>query len=529
MKDLFKNKNILVIIFELIIIALGIIGITFATSKLLNDRTGISVTTGEYGVDFKGNTEVNANNLSPVSDSLININSKDNVIRLEFSLKGLKKDNDTDLIYDVMLKDINIDCGLLNKYTKWNLYKNGSLLSSGSFDPLFDGNILNDYYRLTNIQEDLKKSNDNYDDYVLLLWISESCNDIGNCEIVDQSGIINSKVGMKLFIALFNGNKKQYERVPNYDTSCASRPVLTKNMIPVSYNNGTWIVSDTTNSNKDNLWYDYNDSKWANSVIVTDSNKYKEIGTVIENNDILGYFVWIPRYRYKLWNVEDTINDSYNAYEKGIDIKFESSLNNVSANSNNEYLTHPAFDNNLKGFWISKYEISKDNNIYKFIPNVESYRNDTLDNYKTLVTNISNDYKLDNGDINIVNNYEWGATLYLSHSLYGVCKNNSCSNIDKNTTYISGSNKQDTTTRNVFGVYDMAGASGEYVIGNSNNIGSATKEIIIDNGNFWGGAISTLSDRDYIIRGGIDKGLFYFGDYTMDYVENSTRVVITNK
>ena len=48
MKETLKNKNLLVIVFEIIIIILGIIGITFATSKLLNDRTATIVTTDEY-------------------------------------------------------------------------------------------------------------------------------------------------------------------------------------------------------------------------------------------------------------------------------------------------------------------------------------------------------------------------------------------------------------------------------------------------------------------------------------------------
>ena len=50
----------------------------------------------------------------------------------------------------------------------------------------------------------------------------------------------------------------------------------------------------------------------------------KSIGTTINNEDISMYYVWIPRYKYKLWNVtgENKI-DSYDAYHKGIDIVFE--------------------------------------------------------------------------------------------------------------------------------------------------------------------------------------------------------------
>ena len=129
----------------------------------------------------------------------------------------------------------------------------------------------------------------------------------------------------------------------------------------------------------------------------------------------------------------------------------------------------------------------------------------------------------------MINNLEWGATLYLSHSKYGVCNGNKCEKIAVNNTYTSGYNKQDTTTRNVYGVYDMAGASGEYVNGESNNLGSATKEVILRNGDTWYNGIGVISYRDYLVRGGLDKELFYFGDIAMDLTENSTRVVLTNK
>ena len=529
MKDAFKNKNLLVIVFELLIIVLGIIGITFATSQILNDRTSITIKSNEYGVDYIGDTTISANNLSPISDSLINYNTKDNVLRIEFSLKGLKKDDNTNLIYDVMLKEMNIDCSLLNKYTKWNLYKNNVLLSSGSLDPTFDGAVLGDNMHLTTIQENLPKSTDEYDKYVLIFWISESCDDLETCTIVDQSSILNSKMNMKVFIALYGGSKKSYERVPSYVNSCIARPVLSDGMIPINYQDGSWVVSDMNNSNKDNLWYDYDNSKWANAVVVNNHEKYKEVGTVINNADVLGYFVWIPRFRYKLWNATNDVTDTYDAYNKGIDIIFENTLNRVSSAENNKYFTHPAFGNDLKGFWISKYEMSKDDNNYKFIPGVSSYTSDVLDDYKQISSNIANDYYLADSISHMVNNYEWGATLYLSHSKYGVCIDNKCNRIEVNNTHISGDNKQDTTTRNVYGVYDMAGASGEYVLGLSNNLGSATKEVMLLDGDSWYNGHSMLSDRNYIIRGGINRELFYFGDISMDDSENSTRIVLTSE
>ena len=529
MKDNLKNKNLLVIVFEIIVIIIGIIGITFATSKLLNDRTTTIIQAGEYNLDYKGDTKIEVNNIEPISDDLVDINTHNNVIRTEFSVRGTNTNKDDKLIYDVMLNNMNIDCSLLNEYTKWRLYKNKNLISEGSLSPNFDGDVLTDTMHLTTIQENLPKYNEAYDDYVLIFWISESCDNLETCEFVDQSDIVNSNFNMNVFIALYSGTKKTYERIPNLDKSCANKPVLDDNMTPVTYQNGSWIVADKTNSNKDNLWYDYSSSKWAN-VVILKNKETKNVGIVINNDDVLAWYVWIPRYRYKLWNATEEKTDTYDAYNEGIDIIFENGLNKVTNNENDKYLTHPAFSDNLKGFWISKYEISKDNEMYRFINNTESYRSNTVENYQSIISNLQTQYSLNNNtEIHMINNLEWGATTYLSHSKYGVCNGDGCDSISTNSSYISGNNKQDTTTRNVYGVFDMNGASGEYALGNSIGLGYATNEVILPDNNTWYKALSRLSDRAYLIRGGIDRNMFYFGEINMDPVENSTRSVIINK
>jgi len=529
MKDTIKNKNVLVILFELLIIALGIVGITFATSKLLDDRTATMITTGEYDIDYVGDNYVTISDLEPMDDSLVNYNTTDNVIRVAFSVRGTKTNGDEKLIYDVMLNEMDVDCSLLNKYTKWNLYKNGKLISNGSLDPLFDGDVLSDSMHLTDIQENLVRYDKDYDNYVLIFWISEACDDLETCELVDQSNILDSKMSMKVFIALYSGNKKKFERVPNYDATCANKPELYNNMIPVSYNNGVWVVADEKNSNQNNLWYSYHDQKWANAVVVNNRNKYHTIGTAIDESDVLGYFVWIPRFRYKLWNVNSDGTDSYNAYDNGIDVVFENGLNSTNQEKENDkYLTHPAFGDNLRGFWISKYEISKNNDNYRFVSGVESYHGDTVENYQTIGDGISEAYKINNAESHMINNLEWGATLYLSHSMYGVCNGDGCSKIAVNGTYVTGNNRQDTTTRNIYGVYDMAGGSGEYVLGES-TIGTATTEVVLADKNTWYNGMGIVSYRDYVIRGGLNKELFYFGNIGMDYVENSTRISLVNK
>lgn len=532
MENSFKNKNLLVIIFEILIIVLGVGGITFATTKLINNSTTTLIETGKYNIDYVGDKEVMISDIEPMSDDLVNYNTSDNVIRIEFSLRSVASNKEDDLIYDIMLNEMEIDCSLLNKYTKWNLYKNGNLLSRGSLDPTFDGNVLTDSMRLTNIQEDLPSHNADYDKYVLIFWISESCDNLETCELIDQSNIANSKMNMNVFIALYSGAKKEFKRTPNYDGTCANKPDMYDNMVAVTYKNGQWVVADTTNSDKSNLWYSYSEGKWANAVVVNGSNnKYRQVGTKIESDDILAQYVWIPRYRYKLWNATDEVMDNYNAYDNGIDIIFENGLGNIKQDNyeNGLYLTHPVFGNNLRGFWISKYEMSKNGDIYKFVPNVDSYRNDTIENYQNITSSLVNDYKLGKkAESHMINNLEWGATLYLSHSKYGVCSVDGCDSIGLNNSYTSGANKQDTTTRNVYGVYDMAGGSGEYVLGNY-KIGSATNEVILSDGDTWYQGHGLISERDYIIRGGLERGMFYFGDISMSPVENGTRNVLISK
>ncbi|MBQ2873035.1 MAG: hypothetical protein IJE89_03440 [Bacilli bacterium] len=530
----FKNRNLLVLAFEILLIIVAIGGLTFATSRLLDSSSSAILTFGEYNVDYIGKTEIAVSELEPISDSLINYNTSEDVIRVEFSFRGVDTNENEDLIYDIMLKDINIDCSLLNEYTKWNLYKNGKLLYNGNFDPEFDGNILTDNYRFTETQQDLPKHNQDYDDYVLIIWISEACEDLTNCEYVDQTNIVNSNLDMKLFIAVSTGKKVEYQRVANDNYVCVNKPELYNKMVPVYYDSGNWKVADTTNSDVSKLWYDYGKARWANAVVVnTDKYNNSKVGAIVSEEDILAYYVWIPRYKYKLWNSEELITDSYNAYEKGIEIIFESGVNSSGTvkciedkcnSKNNNYLTHPAFSDNLRGFWISKYEISDGN---KFIPNASILMNKNLEEYNNIINNLSVDYGLEDiATSHVVTNLEWGSTLYLSHSKYGICDSNGCKSVSVNDSYISEKDKRDTTTSDVYGVYDMAGSTGEYVQGTT-GLGSALSEVIIKGNDTWYNGYYNNNYKDYIIRGGVDTGLFNTGDIGMTNV--STRSVFVSK
>ncbi len=106
----------------------------------------------------------------------------------------------------------------------------------------------------------------------------------------------------------------------NGDPNSDCQVDIDNNMIPIYYaGNNTdgsaiWKVANVNNLGE---WYDYTKKQWANAVTVQ-SNKlttYKnKPGTVINNNDVLGYWVYIPRYAYEVQRpnaIDRVVTDEY--------------------------------------------------------------------------------------------------------------------------------------------------------------------------------------------------------------------------
>ena len=318
----------------------------------------------------------------------------------------------------------------------------------------------------------------------------------------------NSSSNMQVTLGIVNGYKnggdlilpsgytlitEEYEIIINEPNS----PDLVQGLIPVVYDksSSTWVKADSTNTN--NSWYNYNKKLWANAVLVTSANRttYQSAsaGTEITESDILAFYVWIPRYKYKVWNISKQAGAestyAYKAKTEGIDIKFENGTGSTgtinceynynvdSANggvdlstttaetctgNNGDYYTHPAFtfgSDELRGFWISKFEISSSsptatngggnvtNLTVRSLPNVTSWRKNAVSNFSTVIQNMqtsSNIYGLStsrtNTDSHMLTNYEWGAVAYLANSKYGRCTDGSCTEVTINncSSYITG-------------------------------------------------------------------------------------------
>ena len=312
------------------------------------------------------------------------------------------------------------------------------------------------------------------------------------------------------------------------DTSGANVPVLDAAMIPVYYDesSSSWKKADEKNKDENHKWYDYNSKMWANSVTVRSTNRSKylsaSVGTEIPMDDILTMQVWIPRYKYKVWNynADGTKTSSPQAIEitweggtsKTGEITCTDSISGTdgdpsetcklkSTNAtctdsacNNKTYTHPAFtfgDEEIKGFWIGKFELTGTISNITTKPNLSSLRSQTISSFETNIMsmkNSSNQYGFSiNTDTHMIKNMEWGAVAYLSHSKYGTCTDGVCTEIgiNNNSSYTTGCGAEAgssssttcnayntttgmlaSTTGNTYGAYDMSGGVFEYTMAN---------------------------------------------------------------
>ncbi len=432
--------------------------------------------------------------------------------------------------------------------------------------------------------------------------------ELKNSGYIQESSVINPKTNEPLSgcmtinysdeITGFNVyyNEKCSEIAKGYaDNSGANRPELFENMVPIKYENNKWIVADTSQK-----WYDYNNKEWANAVVLN-KGVTKNIGNEITEEEISLWYVWIPRYKYTIFNGN---NEGVTA--KLINITFEhgksntgtlqcrtiddgsemctDNLNGGTINQISTY-THPAFkfgNTELTGFWVGKFEVSGSTSAITVKPNVTSLRSQKVSSFFTAIQNVKTTYGISNADSHMLKNIEWGAVAYLKQSKYGL----GTTDIAVNPGYYTGGGTGDayktkvaqSTTGNIYGVYDMSGGAWEYVMGNMKNssnafysssagfttapdakyydsykydsssnkthergkLGDATKETLATFGNTSGGWYSDYADFPYssnswFLRGGYygngaSAGVFSFGTYSGNSNSySSARAVLTAK
>ena len=247
---------------------------------------------------------------------------------------------------------------------------------------------------------------------------------------------------------------------------------LDANMIPVKYTGSTtsaqWtsLANPEDSSNQGN-WYNYNQKQWANAVTVKDPSKYKNQTKVVDQSDILGFWVYIPRYAYEVMRRDGTDKpvSAQNflihfekktdakrrpaaCQEQGKDYREDCDLDRsyIKGQPSNQgtWATHPAFTfgtKELNGIWFAKFETTGTTIQPTVLPNeahISGYysgMDHKVGNFyslsKTLgindpnnvggsgFTTAQNNHHLAKLSSHMVNNNDWGAATYLSASKYG--------------------------------------------------------------------------------------------------------------
>lgn len=331
----------------------------------------------------------------------------------------------------------------------------------------------------------------------------------------------------KIIKATYNNtyNAFEYEIVNagecNETINYISKPEIYKNMIPVIYENNKWVKADINTK-----WYDYINKKWANAVYVKEQktkenpnskSRYEymnaEINTEIEQTDILAHFVWIPRFRYELFNNQ----------EQEINIVFESTSTMKSDGTKN-WLTHKAFTKNnqeLSGIWISKYEISQNEENAIIKKEQIPWTNISFDDAVNIANNISNQNNIYGitKKTKLITNTEWAALSYLAQSKYGINEK-----IEPTNSTLTG--QTNSTTGNETGIYDMSGLSKEYVnleTTSENELGEA----LIETRNWYNDTNTFINEeRKYLIRG--NSSIFNYENSYLNSPDTSFRISLSN-
>ena len=314
-------------------------------------------------------------------------------------------------------------------------------------------------------------------------------------------------------IKIINGNVESDEK----EINIVNEPQLKDGMQAIIFTSDgiETVVTDTSK----NDWYNYAAQTTATDTYNEETGEY---GTSHWANAKLNdnYYVWIPRYAYKIYDTEG--EEGYEKYtsQSGesyrIDVKFvgkDVTNENVEEKVGEGYIVHPAFlgtdtvmesgsstgsvlGKELSGIWVGKYESSDDGSgNVKIIPNEISF---TGIDVVTMFTK-SQELSTENNNAHMLKNTEWGAVAYLAQSQYGrngteisvnECENkitgagrgigSETDNPIYNTTYSVNSTtnlpeedqqykrkigKLSSTTGNIYGVYDMSGGGNERVAG----------------------------------------------------------------
>ena len=477
-----KNKRIIIIV-SITILILSIVGGTLAYwSWRTTDaqKTNITFTiTSDFSCSADGGGNITSGSINLVP-TVVSSTTTANYIKREIKVTPTINTTGKTVYMDLWLDVKALGSGLSGTdYFKYSFTTGASSPEEGVvYSGNFRGLVKNNRVRLL---LDKEYTSSVTDTYYLWIWLDAAETD---------SDTMNQSFSLSL-----NGNCTDTKVEPN-------APVLDDGLVPIVFDTSNGTVIKTVSST-DSSWYNYNNKEWANAVLVktsgTQTRAYYKAnpGVVVNESDILAYYVWIPRYSYKIWSVDDNYKEGE---EQTIDIQFESTSSISTGTTVGSYITHPAFwwDNDsdgvrdsgeeLAGIWVGKFETTGTSSSPTILPNIASLRNQNVSTQFATAQKLGGTtYGVSSSsDSHMMKNSEWGAAAYLSHSKYGVNREVYINNSSSYYTGRSGGNvggstpinktytdQTSTTQYNSYGYYTWDG----YLLNYNTNTKSSTRDL----------------------------------------------------
>ena len=513
-----KKQNIIMGI-SFILLIFMVIGVSYAAYKFSAAGTKENViSTGTISMSYSQNSFIDLKHTYPKTD-IYAIATKEDKSSMEFSV-SMETSGTKQINYALAITNIEEGTTLKSDKVKIYLEKEGKVvnnfeLNKGKTIDSFKNKYIEGLIDSYAIYQDILTTSNKTHHYTLTSWIDESYilpikNETTTSKQTNEE---TYKFKVKVVGVDTPITIEEKSTVSSLDTSGANAPVLASNMIPVYYDetSGVWKKADKNNKDNNNRWYSYESSgeykgMWANAVTVKDTNRQTYLnatpGTTISMNDITTMWVWIPRFNAVTPN---NYNGGTKAKPNAIDVTY--------AKQNEPAIDAFTFGNKeLSGFWYGKFEtghatlasnttknnlgctneICNNANGIIIKPNVTSLQYNNLSNFffasrSMEQTGNSFGFVSSEVDTHMSKNNEWGAVAYLTQSIYGRCTDSTtCAavgiNNNKNTitgygapagsndsatngAYNTTLGKDASTTGTIYGIYDMAGGSYEFVMG----------------------------------------------------------------
>ncbi len=254
--------------------------------------------------------------------------------------------------------------------------------------------------------------------------------------VVEKSGTYNIKVvhGDEIDLGQQNIDVDaviDYKKQDGSWNGVSNSPKIMTGMIPVYFddNNNTVELTENSKDEEWKKWFSYDNKKWANAI------------TKNSEGQITGYWVWIPRYEYKISGTQidvKFIRTSKKQVDKNYDHIHPAFEDGSEKGKNNHYMNGEWRDE-IPGFWVAKFQAGfagGNNDVTKvqsstgkdfpvFLGRTYAYNMIKIGDAYELSRNLTdsnNIYGLDSNetDSHMSKNSEWGAVAYLTQSSYGL-------------------------------------------------------------------------------------------------------------